>query len=102
MHHLSALLLLAGLISLVAPRVIDRSDTQPRAVYTLENDEAGGYILALPINLADGTVSPPVKTPTGGLGLLGNTATGPSGPDGLFGQNAVIVSEDVRHSHPCA
>ncbi|MCJ1284367.1 hypothetical protein MMC26_003698 [Xylographa opegraphella] len=94
MHSFATFVLLCGLVPLVVPRVISRRETRPRAAYTLDNDGAGAYILALRIDLANGTVSPPVKTPTGGLGLLGTTATGPAGPDGLFGQNAVLVSED--------
>ena len=71
-------------------------DDRPRAAYTLYNDPLGASIISMQISLTDGTLNLPVKTSTGGLGMLGNTATGQSGPDGLLGQNAVVVSEDVR------
>ena len=72
-----------------------RGDTRKRAAYILSNNLEGNNLLALSISTADGTVSKPVLTPTGGNGLLGLTANGPAGPDSLFGQGAVTVSQDV-------
>ena len=78
----------------------NRWDSRKRAAYTLSNDASGANILALSISVADGTVSNPVLTPTGGKGLLGKNAMGNAGPDGLFGQGAVEVSGDVNTSVP--
>ena len=82
--------------SVVCSRTINvQRDDRARAAYTLYNDPAGAFVISMKISLSDGSLTSPVKTPTGGLGMLGNTATGQAGPDGLFGQNALIVSEDV-------
>jgi hypothetical protein len=96
MQYLLVTSLLSLSIALTGARTINaRDDTRPRAAYTLDNDASGSSVVAMAISLADGTLSNIKKTSTGGVGLLGNTATGPGGPDGLFGQNAIIVSEDV-------
>ncbi|MCJ1249203.1 hypothetical protein MMC30_006426 [Trapelia coarctata] len=95
MQYLLATSLLASLLSVASARVVNTErDSRPRAAYTLDNDAAGASIIAMKISLGDGTLSSPVKISTGGQGLLGNNANGPGGPDGLFGQNAIIVSED--------
>ena len=87
----------SSLFSVVCSRAVNVwRDDRARAAYTLYNDPAGASIISMQISLSDGTLTSPVKTSTGGLGMLGNTAAGQSGPDGLFGQNAVVVSEDVR------
>lgn len=70
----------------------ERSDARSRAAYVLQNSPDGNYILSMAISTADGTLSSPVKTYTQGEGLLGVNA----GPDGLFGQGAVEVSQNVR------
>ena len=75
-----------------------RGDTRKRAAYLLSNNGGGDNVLALSISVDDGTVSNPVLTFTGGNGLLGNTANGTAVPDGLFGQGAVIVSQDVSNN----
>ncbi len=68
MHALS-LLLAPVLVSAAA--ISARSDS--RAAYFLENNPAGASIVSL--NIAeDGTLSYPVKTSTGGKGLLALTA----------------------------
>lgn len=90
---LAASLGLASAVSLPA-----RGDTRKRAAYLLSNNPSGDNLLALSIS-PNGTVSNPVLTPTGGNGLLGNTANGTSGPDSLFGQGSVVVSQDVS-THP--
>ena len=64
-------------------------------MYILSNNPEGNNLLALSVSTADGTVSNPVLTPTGGNGLLGLNAGGTAGPDGLFSQGAVTVSQDV-------
>lgn len=70
-------------------------DLRKRAVYALSNNAAGANLLALSISSKDGKLSKPVLTPTGGKGLLGKTMNGTAGPDGLFSQGAVTVSEKV-------
>ena len=99
--HLQILsLFTAGLGLASALSLPARGDTRKRAAYLLSNNPGGDNLLALSISVHDGTVSNPVVTPTGGNGLLGNTAKGPAGPDGLFGQGAVVVSHDVSDHGP--
>ena len=88
-------LLLAGLSVCSALLLQPRADSGKRAAYILSNNLEGNKILALSISNVDGTVSEPVLTPTGGNGLLGLTVDGSAGPDGLFSQGAVAVSQDV-------
>ena len=96
MQYLLATSLVASIFSVVSTRAVNgERDRRPRAAYTLNNDATGASVIAMKISLADGMLSSPVKTPTGGQGLLGNTANGTAGPDGLFSQNSLIVSEDV-------
>ena len=96
MQYLLAASLLSSLLSVASARALHTErDSRSRAAYTLDNDAAGASIIAMKISLADGTLSLPVKTSTGGRGLLANTVNGQGGPDGLFGQNAVVVSQDV-------
>lgn len=85
----------ATTLAFISALSIQNRDNRKRAAYTLSNNAAGANLLALSISVEDGTLSKPVLTPTGGKGLLGNTANGTSGPDGLFGQGAVTVSQDV-------
>jgi hypothetical protein len=69
-----------GLIFLLAPVLVlaavisfrDSSDDS-RAVYFLDNNPAGASIISLKI-AEDGTLSHPVRTSTGGQGLLALTA----------------------------
>ncbi|MCJ1474536.1 hypothetical protein MMC13_003194 [Lambiella insularis] len=70
---------------LVSCHVIDYQvrDNQTHAVYTLDNDPAGASIVSLHIDQFTGIVSSPVKTSTGGKGLVGAT-----------GSNSVVVSGD--------
>lgn len=96
MHLLLPTLLIASLGLTSAWSLPAHGDTRKRAAYTLTNDPSGDNILALSISVSDGTLSNPVLTPTGGNGLLANTATGPSGPDSLFGSGSVVISHDVR------
>jgi len=98
MQYLLATSLIASLLSVASARaVITERDSRLRAAYTLDNDAAGASIIAMKISLADGTLHSPVKTLTGGQGLPGNIANGPSVPDPLFSQNAVVVSENVGY-----
>ena len=87
--------LTAGLGLASAFSIQPRGDNRKRAAYVLSNNPEGNNLLALSISTADGTVSKPVLKPTGGKGLLGLTANGTAGPDGLFSQGAVVVSQDV-------
>jgi hypothetical protein len=68
MHALS-LLIAPVLVSAAA--ISSRSS--PRAAYFLDNNPAGSSIVSLQI-ADDGTLSYPVRTPTGGKGLLALTA----------------------------
>ncbi|KAL2044638.1 hypothetical protein ABVK25_012272 [Lepraria finkii] len=72
-----------------------------RALYTLDNDPSGSKILALALDGQTGQVSSPTLTSTGGNGLLGLNIGTPfgaagtsAGPDALFGQGAVVVSQN--------
>ena len=76
-----------------------REDTRKRAAYTLNNDATGAQLVSFKISVADGTLSHPVATDTGGKGLLGRNGNKTAGPDGLFGQGAVEVSQSVRSSY---
>lgn len=95
MHLVLSSFFVAGLTLSSALSIYPRGDSRKRAAYILSNQPEGNSLLALSILTANGTVSKPVLTPTGGNGLLGNTANGTAGPDELFGQGAVIVSKDV-------
>ncbi|KAE9374242.1 hypothetical protein N431DRAFT_404788 [Stipitochalara longipes BDJ] len=94
MHALS--LLLAPV--LVSAAAISSRDSS-RAAYFLDNNPAGASIISLKI-AEDGTLSNPVRTSTGGTGLLGLTAgTNGSAPaaggaDTLLTQDAVVVDGD--------
>ncbi len=95
MYLLVKTLLVAGLGLASAVSLPARGDTRKRAAYLLSNNPSGDNLLALSISVDDGTLSNPVLTTTGGNGLLGNTANGTGGPDGLFSQGAVVISQDV-------
>jgi hypothetical protein len=66
-----------GLIFLLAPVLVSAavisSRDDSRAVYFLDNNPAGASIISLKI-AEDGTLSDPVRTSTGGKGLLALTA----------------------------
>ncbi|KAI5918649.1 hypothetical protein F4810DRAFT_561712 [Camillea tinctor] len=62
------------------------------ALYFLENNPAGANIVAIPISSRDGTLSDPIRTPTGGNGLIGLNSQGQAVVDTLFSQDAVVVS----------
>ncbi len=110
------LLLTSILISLASAHAWrGHNDTSTRAIYTLSNDPSGNKILSLAVSVADGTISSPVLTSTGGKGLLGlnvgppfGAPGSPAGPDGLFGSGSVVVSQNVSDSsepksiHHCA
>ena len=98
MRFLFPSFLIASLGLVSALSVESRGDNRRRAAYILSNNQEGNNILALSISTKDGTVSDPVVTPAGGKGLLGSTANGTAGPDGLFSQGAVTVSGDVSLS----
>ena len=76
-------------------------NNHPRALYTLSIDPSGDKILALSLNAQNGQVSEPSLTSTGGNGLRGlnigppfGAAGSPGGPDALFSQGAVKVSQN--------
>ncbi|KAH8890887.1 hypothetical protein GQ53DRAFT_162043 [Thozetella sp. PMI_491] len=79
-------------LALASAAVVPRSGA--KAVYYLDNDPAGASIVSLQVDPQDGTLSNPVRTSTGGLGLLGNTAAGPAAADPLFSQGSVVVVND--------
>lgn len=71
-------------------------------IYTLQNNAEGANILSMAVDGNTGKVSTPVLTSTGGKGLRALEVGPPfgpkgsmAGPDGLFGQNAVVVSGNV-------
>ncbi|KAI9677338.1 MAG: hypothetical protein M1829_002681 [Trizodia sp. TS-e1964] len=90
MRYLTSLSLAAvAIATLATARSIPKRDDRNRAAYTLLNDPAGASIVSLKI-AEDGTLSNPVKTPTGGKG----SSQLPLGQvDQLASQNSVIVSE---------
>ncbi|KAN0102801.1 hypothetical protein V8E51_011114 [Hyaloscypha variabilis] len=94
MHALS--LLLAPV--LVSAAAICSRDTS-RAAYFLDNNPAGASIISLQI-AEDGTLSNPVRTSTGGIGLFAltagtnGTAAAAGGADTLFTQDSVLVDGD--------
>jgi hypothetical protein len=51
--------------------------TQQKALYFLDNNPSGASVVSIEI-AQDGTLSNPVRTATGGVGLIGLTAMGPS------------------------
>ncbi len=80
-------------LSLSALHLAKRQATCQRAAYILFNNPSGNSIPQLAISTADGTLSMPNLTPTGGKNLLDLDAGGaPAGPDGLFSQGAVTFS----------
>ena len=61
-------------------------DSTKYATYFLQIDPAGDHVVALSNNKDDGTVSSPVRTPTGGKGLAGLLA---------ISQDSLVVSQEV-------
>ena len=84
MHALS--LLLAPV--LVSAAAIRNKDSY-RAAYFLDNNPAGASIISLKI-ADDGTVSSPVRTSTGGTGLMALTA-------GMNGAPAAVGAAGETH-----
>lgn len=87
---------------LVSALAISQRDDRNRAAYFLDSNPSGASIVSLKINLQDGTLSDPIRIPTGGKGLQGLTASAtpggapaPGGGDPFFSQDSVLVSEDV-------
>jgi hypothetical protein len=74
---------------------IDKRDSRPRALYFLDNESSGSSIVALKISVADGTLSSPTRTLTGGNGTVANGASGPNKSDALFSQDSVVVNDNV-------
>ncbi|KAF7555642.1 hypothetical protein G7046_g6505 [Stylonectria norvegica] len=63
----------------------------PRALYFLDNNPSGSSVVALPIDLRTGDLGAPVRTSTGGKGLISNNAMGPVLRDSLNSQDSIIV-----------
>ncbi|KAI1878693.1 hypothetical protein JX265_002870 [Neoarthrinium moseri] len=84
---------LLSLSSLVLGAAVRRSSSNGTggALYLLENNPAGANIVSLGIN-SDGTLGAPVRTSTGGTGLVGTGNQGPVQVDSLFSQDAVHVA----------
>ncbi|KAI1333851.1 hypothetical protein F5Y15DRAFT_410049 [Xylariaceae sp. FL0016] len=79
-------------VSLATAAVLPRTNSKsPKALYFLENDPAGANIVSLGVS-ANGALGNPVRTSTGGKGLIGVNAMGPAPMDTLFSQDAVVVS----------
>ncbi|KAI1632399.1 hypothetical protein F4809DRAFT_93131 [Biscogniauxia mediterranea] len=84
-----------GLASWAAGAVVPThfsNSTSHKALYFLENNPAGANIVAVKVSSQDGTLSDPVRTPTGGKGLIGLNSQGQAAVDTLFSQDAVVVS----------
>ncbi len=87
---------------LVSAFAISQRDDRNRAAYFLDSNPSGSSIVPLKISTQDGTLSDPIRIPTGGKGLQGLTASAtpgvapaPGGGDPFFSQDSVLVSEDV-------
>ncbi|KAK3984690.1 putative 3-carboxymuconate cyclase protein [Cladorrhinum sp. PSN332] len=93
----SSVLLLASSVSSAAVRRHQQSCGSPspgsssKGLYFLDNNPSGSSIISLQI-ASDGTLSNPIRTPTGGNGSIGLTANGPAETDSLFSQDSVVVS----------
>ena len=83
---LALALALKSTLSLALPQA---RDSTKHATYFLQIDPAGDYVVALSNNEDNGTVSSPVRTPTGGKGLAGLLA---------ISQDSLVVSQDVCSS----
>jgi len=102
--HLLAHLLIPQLVSAAA---LGARDYGNRAVYFLDNNPAGSSIVSLKISPQDGTLSNPIRTSTGGIGLFGLTAskTGAAPAAGGAGTGQYpfneAQSDSIRYSlHP--
>ena len=69
--------LLLALPSAVLAGLLPRTGA-PQALYFLDNNPSGDSIVSIKISSQDGTLSDPVRTSTSGMGLFGQTATGPA------------------------
>jgi hypothetical protein len=79
--------LLAGQISAVLAAPTEYLQNSNRALYFLDNDPSGNSIVSVMISNKDGTLSSPVRTPTGGKGLAQLVAVS---------QDSVVVSDNVQ------
>lgn len=85
---------------LVLGAVLGPRQQDKRAAYFLDNNPAGASIVSLTISPEDGTLSNPIRTSTGGVGLYGLSASSTGGPptaagaDTFFTQDSVVVSEN--------
>ena len=89
------------LIPLVSAAALLPRDESSRAAYFLDNNPAGTSIVALAISAEDGTLSNPIRTPAGGVGLQQLTASATGGApavgpaDTLGSQDSIVVSQNV-------
>ncbi|KAH8821488.1 hypothetical protein F5884DRAFT_850713 [Xylogone sp. PMI_703] len=87
-----------SLLTILAPTLVSAAALMPRsdhrAAYFLDNNPAGSSIVSLKIDINDGTLSDPVRTSTGGVGMYALAGAAPGGADTLFTQDSVVVSED--------
>ncbi|CAM1506598.1 Fc.00g062390.m01.CDS01 [Cosmosporella sp. VM-42] len=81
-------LLVLGATPLVHANAIPKTS---RALYFLDSDPAGASIVALPVDQKTGQLGQPVKTSTGGLGLISHNAMGQVTVDPLFSQDPVVI-----------
>lgn len=80
-------------LSLVAFTALANASPYPKpsgAVYFLDSDPAGASIVSLPIQV-NGSLGQPLRTSSGGLGLIGNNMNGPVAADPIFSQGSVTV-----------
>ncbi|KAJ8061419.1 hypothetical protein OCU04_009240 [Sclerotinia nivalis] len=96
--HLFQPLLLTSIV--LAAAISPRQHSRRAAAYFLDNNPNGSSIIAMEICREDGTLSSPVRTSTGGKGMLAlnapvaNSTAAPAigSQDTLFSQNSIIVS----------
>jgi hypothetical protein len=90
MHFLASapLLLAVPLVSAAVVTIAACPKPSSKAVYFLDNNPSGAGIYALSI-AEDGTVSDPVRTSTGGVGLYGLQASTTGGAAAAAGQGRV-------------
>lgn len=75
MHALTYLLI----PQLVSAAALGARHQDKRAAYFLDNNPAGATIVSLKISPNDGTLSDPIRTSTGGVGLLALSASSTGG-----------------------
>ncbi|KAG8668108.1 hypothetical protein FPOAC2_10119 [Fusarium poae] len=65
-----------------------------RALYFLDSDPNGAYVVSFGMK-RDGTLSEPLRTSTGGNGMIGNNVNGSVTADPLFTQGSIVVDGNL-------